>query len=83
MDQSKQPQITALNLTQLLGPGGEPAMHIDLTIALRNRVQVEAPLLANRVCRRTNVCLALQGTDRESSIRQVNYASDERIRSIW
>ena len=41
LDQSKQPQITALSLRRLVGPAGEPAVHIDLTVAHRNRTQVE------------------------------------------
>ncbi|CAF0932285.1 unnamed protein product [Adineta ricciae] len=39
LTQSKQPQITSLNLRQLTGPAGEPAVHIDVTVALRNRTQ--------------------------------------------
>ncbi|UJR32187.1 hypothetical protein I4U23_019651 [Adineta vaga] len=39
LNQSKQPQITSLNLRRLTGSAGEPAIHIDLTIALRNRTQ--------------------------------------------
>ena len=41
MDQSKQPQIANLVLRRLMGPAGEPSIHIDLTIALRNRTEVK------------------------------------------
>lgn len=40
MGQSKQPQIVNLTLRQLIGPANELAMHIDLTIAIRNRTEV-------------------------------------------
>ncbi|CAF1111606.1 unnamed protein product [Adineta steineri] len=39
LHQSKQPQIASLILKRLTGPAGEPAVHIDLTVALRNRSQ--------------------------------------------
>jgi hypothetical protein len=41
LDQSKQPQIATLTLRRLMGPAGEPSVHIDLTIALRNRTEVK------------------------------------------
>jgi hypothetical protein len=41
MDQSKQPQISNLTLRRLMGPAGGPSVHIDLTIALRNRTEVK------------------------------------------
>ena len=40
MDLSKQPQIANLTLRRLMGPAGEPSIHIDLTIALRNKTEV-------------------------------------------
>ena len=40
LDQSKQPQIATLTLRRLIGPAGEPSIHIDLTIAVRNRTEV-------------------------------------------
>ncbi|CAF3465212.1 unnamed protein product [Rotaria sp. Silwood1] len=39
LGQSKQPQIINLTLKRLIGPADEPAIHIDLTIALRNRTE--------------------------------------------
>jgi hypothetical protein len=41
IDQSKQPQIANLTLRRLMGPAAEPSVHIDLTIAVRNRTEVK------------------------------------------
>ncbi|CAF3868768.1 unnamed protein product [Rotaria sordida] len=47
LDQSKQPQIINLTLKRLIGPADEPAMHMDLTIALRNRTEQHNGLTVN------------------------------------
>ena len=41
MHQSKQPRIAEMTLRRLIGPAGEPSVHIDLTIALRNHTEVK------------------------------------------
>ena len=40
LDQSQPPKISTLTLRRLIGPAGEPAIHIDMTIALRNKTEV-------------------------------------------
>ena len=40
LGQSKQPQIVNLILKQMTGPANESALHIDLIIGLRNKIEV-------------------------------------------
>ncbi|CAF2573323.1 unnamed protein product [Rotaria sp. Silwood2] len=47
LGQSKQPQIVDLTLRRLIGPADESAMHIDLTVALRNRTERHNGLTVN------------------------------------